>query len=260
MRSRLLRLRLQRRHHLGRAHRAQPFRRLRTRRAGPTSLMLPSADVGIIALTNGTMSGVPEALTAQFADLVQFGEVREPLVRAVQLQAAADERPGGLAGRCATGRRSQSGTTTVELRRHLPQRVLGTRRGVRTRRQAGARRSVRGDTFELTHRDGNVFTFTPVTENAPPGTISAATFDGAKLTLEYYDDEGVHQVISRPERCRGRPAGGRWPDQRCAHPGGAQRLGDRARQRVHPHQRDSRRAVRHRGGHRLTRSTGCSGC
>ncbi|MGB5113086.1 MAG: hypothetical protein WBO08_16305 [Mycobacterium sp.] len=46
----------------------------------------------------------------------------------------------------------------------------------------------RGDSFELTHWDGNVFTFTLVTENAPPGTISKAGFDGAKLTLEYYDD------------------------------------------------------------------------
>jgi hypothetical protein len=37
--------------------------------------------------------------------------------------------------------------------------------------------------------DGNVFTFSFVTENAPPGTISKATFDGGRLTLEYFDDE-----------------------------------------------------------------------
>jgi hypothetical protein len=41
--------------------------------AGTNVLMLPSADVGIVALTNGTLSGVPEALTAQLAALVQFG-------------------------------------------------------------------------------------------------------------------------------------------------------------------------------------------
>ena len=34
-----------------------------------------------------------------------------------------------------------------------------------------------------------MFTFSFVNENAPPGTISKATFDGDKLTLEYYDDE-----------------------------------------------------------------------
>ena len=46
------------------------------------------------------------------------------------------------------------------------------------------------DTFPLNHWDGNVFTFSFVTENAPPGTVSAATFDGNRLTLEYYDDLG----------------------------------------------------------------------
>ena len=30
-----------------------------------------------------------------------------------------------------------------------------------------------------------------VTENAPPGTVSKATFDGDKLTLEYYDEDGM---------------------------------------------------------------------
>src|SRR5258708_33956059 len=45
--------------------------------AGTNFVIIPSADVAIVALTNATPSGVPEALTAQFADLVQFGEVRE---------------------------------------------------------------------------------------------------------------------------------------------------------------------------------------
>ena len=48
----------------------------------------------------------------------------------------------------------------------------------------------RGDSFELRHWDGNVFTFSFVAENAPPGTVSKATFDGSKLTLEYYDAGG----------------------------------------------------------------------
>ena len=40
------------------------------------------------------------------------------------------------------------------------------------------------------HWDGNVFTYHWVTENAPPGTVSKATFDGDKLMLEYYDESG----------------------------------------------------------------------
>ena len=45
--------------------------------AATNVLLLPSADVGIVVLTNGTPSGAPETLTAEFADLVQYGEVRE---------------------------------------------------------------------------------------------------------------------------------------------------------------------------------------
>ena len=42
----------------------------------------------------------------------------------------------------------------------------------------------------LSHWDGNVFTYKWVSENSPPGSIGKATFDGNKLTLEYYDEMG----------------------------------------------------------------------
>lgn len=156
--------------------------------AGTNVLMLPSADVGIVALTNGTMSGVPEALTAQFADLVQFGEIREPWYELYSARLLPMSDPvGSLVGappitdpRPAQPLSSYTGTYRndfwgpAQVSERDGALVLGL--------------GPRGDTFELTHRDGNVFTFAPVTENAPPGTISAATFDGAKLTLEYYDD------------------------------------------------------------------------
>ena len=45
--------------------------------AGTNFLMIPSADVAIVALTNATPTGASEALTAQFADLVQFGKIRQ---------------------------------------------------------------------------------------------------------------------------------------------------------------------------------------
>ncbi|PRC48759.1 serine hydrolase, partial [Mycobacterium sp. ITM-2017-0098] len=45
--------------------------------AGTNVVFLPSADVAIVALTNATPAGIPETLTAQFSDMVQFGEVRE---------------------------------------------------------------------------------------------------------------------------------------------------------------------------------------
>jgi hypothetical protein len=44
--------------------------------------------------------------------------------------------------------------------------------------------------WPLTHWDGNTFTFSFISENAPPGSVSTARFDGDKVTLEYYDADG----------------------------------------------------------------------
>jgi hypothetical protein len=44
-------------------------------------------------------------------------------------------------------------------------------------------------TFALTHWDGDTFTFGVTDENAPPGTISKATFAGPTVNLEYYDSD-----------------------------------------------------------------------
>ena len=45
--------------------------------AATNFVVMPSADIGIVALTNGAPYGIPEALTAQFMDLVQYGQIRE---------------------------------------------------------------------------------------------------------------------------------------------------------------------------------------
>ena len=157
---------------------------------GSNAMLLPSAEVGIVALTNGTPSGVPEALTSQFADLVQFGEVREPWYELYRAKMADLSAPvGSLVGQQPPDRPAPAqppsnyvgsyrneywGTASVTERDGLLVLGLGPR----------------GDTFVLTHWDGNVFTFEMVTENAAPGTISTATFDGDRLTLEFFDQHG----------------------------------------------------------------------
>ena len=149
--------------------------------------MLPSADVAIVALTNATPSGVPETLTAQFADLVQFGEVREDWC---ELYHNAFARWSSRKARSSGSSPGESRATRalVDLRRQVRQRVLGTRAGHRDATAGCTWRWAPNWPWRCTHWDGNVFTFAFVTENAPPGTISKATFDGEKLTLEYFDD------------------------------------------------------------------------
>jgi CubicO group peptidase (beta-lactamase class C family) len=157
--------------------------------AGTNFVIIPSADVAIVALTNATPSGIPETLTAEFADLVQFGEVREDW-RKLYGDAFADmDKPEGA----LVGQKPPASPAPAKP----PAAYLGTYRndywGAATVAEKDGKLTVslgpRPDTFELTHWDGDVFTFSFVTENAPPGTISTAKFDGDKLTLEYFDDD-----------------------------------------------------------------------
>jgi CubicO group peptidase (beta-lactamase class C family) len=156
---------------------------------GTNFVILPSADVAIIALTNGTASGVPEALNAQFADLVQFGEVHEDWFDLYQQLLAPGEQPvGSLVGqqpptnpKASAPLASYVGTYNNEY--WGPARV--SENDGKLQLQLGSKLTV-----PLSHWDGNVFTYDWVSENSPPGSIAKATFDGVKLTLEYYDELG----------------------------------------------------------------------
>ncbi|AFM19085.1 penicillin-binding protein, beta-lactamase class C [Mycolicibacterium chubuense NBB4] len=156
--------------------------------AGSNVLVLPSADVAIVALTNATPAGVPEALTAQFADLVQFGKVREDWYALYHKAFADMEQPvGSLAGQqrpAGAKPPAPLATYTGTYRNDFWGPATVTERDGRLELTVGPR-----GTFELQPWDGNVFTFSFVTENAPPGTVSKATFDGNTLTLEYFDEE-----------------------------------------------------------------------
>ncbi|MDH6198432.1 CubicO group peptidase (beta-lactamase class C family) [Mycobacterium frederiksbergense] len=158
--------------------------------AASNFVIIPSADVAIIALTNATPSGVPETLTAEFADLVQFGEIRQDWRKSYADAFASMDAPEGelvgnqppsnpaaakpLSSYAGVYRNDYWGPATVTERVGKLTLALGPKLVV-----------------PLQHWDGDVFTFTLLTENAPPGSISKATFAGDKLTLEYYDDDGM---------------------------------------------------------------------
>jgi CubicO group peptidase (beta-lactamase class C family) len=157
--------------------------------AGTNFVILPSADVAIVALTNATPSGVPEALTAEFADIVQFGDVREDWYKLYsdiftkmeqptgslvgQQQPVNPAAPAPLASYVGVYHNDYWGPARVTEKNGTLQLALGERLDV-----------------PLTHWDGNVFTYTWISENSPPGSVSKASFDGNKLILEYYDGFG----------------------------------------------------------------------
>lgn len=157
--------------------------------AATNIVIVPSADIAIVALTNATPSGVPETLTAEFTDLVEFGEVRQDWRTLYADAFAAMGTPfGELAGeqppaepaparplRSYTGSYANDywGPATVAERDGALTLTLGPR----------------ATAFPLTHWDGDVFTFALADENAAPGSLSKATFDGDRLTLEYFDSD-----------------------------------------------------------------------
>lgn len=152
--------------------------------------LIPSANVGIVTLTNAAPIGVPETVNAEFADLVQFGEVREDWWELYRAAFAEIEGPtGALVG--------------VEPPRNpAPQGPPGEYAGTYANEYFGpADVAVDGDRLRLTlgpgkvtvplrHWDGDTFVFTPVGEAANPGTVSQARFDGDRLWLEFYDSDG----------------------------------------------------------------------
>ena len=157
--------------------------------SGTNFVILPSADVAIVALTNATPSGVPESLTAEFADLVQFGEVREDWYKLYGDIFKQMEQPtGSLVGQKPPANPAPAAPPASYVGTYNndywgPARV--TENDGKLHLALGAKLDV-----PLDHWDGNIFTYSWVSENSPPGTISKATFDGSKLTLEYYDTFG----------------------------------------------------------------------
>jgi CubicO group peptidase (beta-lactamase class C family) len=157
--------------------------------AATTFLLIPSADVAIVALANATPTGVPETLAAEFADLVQFGRVRQDWRRIYQRAFADIHKPeGSLVGQSPPANPKPAQPTSAYVGSYAND-YYGPATVTEKDGHLMLSLGPRDDAVELTHWDGDVFTFRFVSENAPPGTISKATFDGNRLTLEYYDIE-----------------------------------------------------------------------
>jgi CubicO group peptidase (beta-lactamase class C family) len=164
--------------------------------AGTAFRILPQANVGIIVLTNASPSGVPEALAAEFSDLVQFGAVTRdwfpPYAKAMDAMMAPT---GELAAKSppanpAPAQDAAVYTGTYANAYYGPLTISNSASGLVLR--------IGPKTIELPlrHWSGNEFTVAPASENETPGSISRVTFamDGAtakSLTIEYLDADGL---------------------------------------------------------------------
>jgi CubicO group peptidase (beta-lactamase class C family) len=156
---------------------------------------IPSADIAITILTNAGPIGVPETVAAQFADLVQFGSLQQdwetlyrqvlgpllaPVGSLVNVARPANPiPPQALAAYTGTYQNAYYGPLQVVDNQGALELRLGPQ----------------PMSFPLSHWDGEVFTFMLNNENAPPGTISKASFSPGKVVLEHYDDQGLGSFI-----------------------------------------------------------------
>jgi CubicO group peptidase (beta-lactamase class C family) len=154
--------------------------------------VLPSEDIGIIVLTNAAPYGAPETLTAEFMDLVQYGQVREDWAALYNHALGPMNNPeGSLVGKQPPANPAPARPLTDYLGVYASD-YWGP--AIVTERD-GALQLVMGpknQTVTLTHWDGDTFTFPLTNENAPPGTISKVVFSGfpgPALNLEYFDSD-----------------------------------------------------------------------
>jgi CubicO group peptidase (beta-lactamase class C family) len=152
---------------------------------------IPSADIAITILTNAGPIGVPETVAAQFADLVQLGSLQQDWETLYRKALAPLMAPVGSlvdATRPANPAPPQASaiyTGTYQNAYYGPLQVIDNGGSLELRLGPQSMR------FALSHWDGDVFSFMLNNENAPPGTISKASFSVGKVVLEFYDDGGL---------------------------------------------------------------------
>jgi CubicO group peptidase (beta-lactamase class C family) len=163
--------------------------------AATTFKVVPSTGIGLVALTNGYPIGVPEVIAAQFFDLVEHGAIsRDWAAMARPVFASMNAPDGSLVG--------VSRPSTPAPPRHADD-YTGTYRNdyhgaLTVSKAADSLLLTIGPAplrLPLAHWDADVFTFALDDENARPGTISKATFADSRVTLEYYDREGLGTFV-----------------------------------------------------------------
>ena len=157
--------------------------------------VLPATGLGIVILTNGYPIGVPEIISAQFFDLVEHGAVQNDYPKLFQPLFAGLVAPeGSLVGvprpaspKPAQALQSYAGSYRNDYHGPLLVEVTGDSLLLTL-----GRTPLR---LQLAHWDGDVFTFALNSENAPPGTISKASFAADRVTLEFFDANGLGTFV-----------------------------------------------------------------
>lgn len=165
--------------------------------AATNFVILPSANIGIVVLTNAAPIGAPETLAAEFMDLVQFGKIEHEWFKLYSAAFAAMAEPiGSLVGKQGPEKRKPAITPAAYAGTYVSD-YYGTAQVIRNGDELVLKLGPKGIEYPLRHWDGNEFIFKPASENSPEGSISLANFKTPRnarfgeLTIEYLDQEGL---------------------------------------------------------------------
>jgi CubicO group peptidase (beta-lactamase class C family) len=166
--------------------------------AATNFVILPSAGIGIVVLTNAAPIGAAETLAAEFMDLVQFGKIEHEWFKLYSAAFAAMSAPiGSLVGKQGPEKPKPAITLAAYAGNYVSD-YYGAAQVVRTDDGLVLKLGPKGDVeYPLRHWDGNQFIFMPSSENSPEGSISLATFKTPRnarfgeLTIEYLDQQGL---------------------------------------------------------------------
>ncbi len=159
--------------------------------AATTVQMIPSADIGVVVLTNAGPVGAPEAIAAAFLDEVQFGYGVRDWVEAYGNVTAGYYAPAGdLAGETPPTDPAQAKPLSAYAGQYTNE-YYGT---ATVREEDGVLVLAVGpdgaSTFVLEHWDGDTFAFVPRGENAPAGSLSSVAFTGGapatSMTVDFF--------------------------------------------------------------------------
>lgn len=168
------------------------------RGAGTYYAMLPSADVGIVILTNAASTGAAEAIGASFMDLVQFGDITTDWFALYGPRLGALSKPvGDLVGKQPpehpTAAAALSSYVGVYANPYFGEATI-TEVGDRLELSIGPARN----TYPLRHWDGGTFAISPSSENEPDGSLSSVAFGPAgEVRIGYLGGNGFGLFIRR---------------------------------------------------------------
>jgi CubicO group peptidase (beta-lactamase class C family) len=158
--------------------------------------IIPSADVGIMVLSNAAPVGAVEAIALSFMDLVQFGEVTRDWLAAIQPLIAPILAPfGKLAGKEAPADPAPArpladyaGTYGNDYYGPLEVRLEGDALAIAL--------GPAGLSWPLRHWGGDTFVFEPGGENATEGSRSEVVFRvgssaAEAVTVEFWNQDGI---------------------------------------------------------------------